>query len=86
MSKNSQNKSILLLFICEINSLNFSLISVARVCELHSVAAGALAQRVLPQHGAAASLRPRDVPGPGPHPQQFAHGDSHLPGTQVRSW
>ena len=45
--------------------------------------AGALAQRLLPQHGAAAGHQPRDVPGPSPHPQLLAHGDSHLPGAQV---
>ena len=61
----------------------FTLISAAGLCELHQVAAGALAERLLPQHGAGALHQPRDVPGPGPHPQPLAHRDCELPGAQV---
>ena len=58
-------------------------ISAAWLCELHQVAAGALAECLLPQHGAGALHQPRDVPGPGPHPQPLAHRDCELPGAQV---
>ena len=47
------------------------------------MAAGSLAERLLPQHGAGALHQPRDVPGPGPHPQPLAHRDCELPGAQV---
>ena len=60
-------------------------ISAAGLCELHPMAAGALAERVLPQHGAGDRHQPRDVPGPCPHPQPLAHGDCELPGAQVRA-
>ena len=61
----------------------FSPISDNRVCVVQSMATGALAGGVLPQHAAARLCRPRHVPGPRPHPQPLAHRDCELPGAQV---
>ena len=53
------------------------------MCELHTLATGALAERVLSQHGTPGLRQSRHVPSPSPHHQPPAVGDSNLPGTQV---
>ena len=61
----------------------FSPISDNRVCVVQPLATGALAERVLSQHGTPGLRQSRHVPSPSPHHQPPAVGDSNLPGTQV---